>query len=302
MGAVYASLAGCISNDGTADRTPYTTERDTATRTQRRSPTRTRTRARTETQTQTQTQTETTGEPTDQTEAESSQSAEQSSDEFGELHVVDSGLYRNGTVPNWEDRSASTDESIALLARVKNGRDEPRSAAIQASLNGYESYLEDRKWEAETIYPGGVREVLFIFVPMGQYTPSDIENYQLVANFDENGVIDQEVLADESVGAELPSPIEVDPNSVSVSVTEQNGIACEMTSSNNTAFDLGAWVTLTVDNYNVTFEIGPIPAGSQQEPVSAADETAYWEQGVRLEKVESVSVWRGTAGAILLND
>jgi hypothetical protein len=75
-----------------------------------------------------------------------------------------------------------------------------------------------------------------------------------------------------------------------------------MTASNNTAFDLGAWVILTVDNYNVTFEIGPIPAGSQGQSVSDADETAYWEQGVRLEGVESVSVWRGTAGAIPLDD
>jgi hypothetical protein len=281
MGALCTGLAGCTNIGGTAEGTDRMTE--TSTRTQRRSPTRTRTRTRTEThsthraETRTETQTEPTDEPTDRTATEPSQSTEQSSDGFGELHVADSGLYRNGTVPDWEDGSASTDESIGLLVRIKNGRDEPRTAAIQASLNGYEKYLEDREWEAETIEPGGVREVLFIFVPMGQYVPADIENYQVVASFDENGTIDQEVLADESVGSELPSPIEIDPESVSVSVTEQNGIACEMTASNNTAFDLGAWVTLTVEGYNVEFDIGPIPAGAQQEPVSDADETAYWE-------------------------
>jgi hypothetical protein len=304
IGAACAGLAGCASDGGTADQTSRTTEQKTSTHTQRRSTTRTRTqtRTRTEAETRTQTETQTTDETADQTETDPAQTTEQSSGGFGELHIVDSGLYRNGTVPDWGDGSFSSDESVGLLVRIKNGRDEPRTATIQASLNGYEKYLEDKEWGAETIDPGGVREVLFIFVPRGQYTPPDIENYQVVASSDENGGVDQEVLADESVGSELSSPIEIDPESVSVSVTEQNGIACEMTASNNTEFDLGAWVTLTVEGYNVEFAIGPIPAGSRQVPVSDADESSYWEQGAQLEEVESVSVWSGTAGAIDLDD
>jgi hypothetical protein len=144
--------------------------------------------------------------------------------------------------------------------------------------------------------------VLFTFVPSGEYTPADIENYQLVAQVDAGEYVDDEVLADEPVGSELPSPITVDPASVSLRRTERSQVVGTMAVSNNTGVDLGARVGLYVNGGVATFPVEPIPAGSQRVRVESVGENVFSTEAPIFGGIESISVFSGATGVLVLDD